>query len=67
MRRAEIERAKANLALIESQLADTIAISPVDGVVLVKAADVGEVLEATRRGAAEGFGARCEVGEGHRS
>jgi len=30
--------------LIDTQLADTIAISPVDGVVLVKAADVGEVL-----------------------
>lgn len=45
-RRAEIARAKANLALIESQLADTVAVSPVDGVVLVKAADVGEVLAA---------------------
>ena len=43
-RRAEIARARASLALIDSQLADTIAISPVDGVVLVKAADVGEVL-----------------------
>lgn len=43
-RRAEIERAKANLELIDSQLADTIAVSPVDGVVLVKSADVGEVL-----------------------
>jgi membrane fusion protein YbhG len=43
-RRAEIERAKANIALIDSQLADTVAYSPVDGVVLVKAADVGEVL-----------------------
>jgi len=43
-RRAEIERAKANLALIDSQIADTVAVSPVDGVVLVKAADVGEVL-----------------------
>ena len=43
-RRAEIERSRANLALIDSQLADTIAVSPVDGVVLVKAADVGEVL-----------------------
>jgi HlyD family secretion protein len=43
-RRAEIERARANLALIDSQLSDTIAISPVDGVVLVKSADVGEVL-----------------------
>jgi HlyD family secretion protein len=43
-RRAEIERSKASLALIDSQLADTIAASPVDGVVLVKAADVGEIL-----------------------
>ena len=43
-RRAEIERSKASLALIDSQLADTIAVSPVDGVVLVKSADVGEVL-----------------------
>jgi len=45
-RRSEIARAKANLALIDSQLADTVAVSPVDGVVLVKAADVGEVLAA---------------------
>jgi HlyD family secretion protein len=43
-RRAEIERSKANIALIDSQLADTSAITPVDGVVLVKAADVGEIL-----------------------
>jgi HlyD family secretion protein len=43
-RRAEIARATASLAMIDSQLADTIVISPVDGVVLVKAADVGEVL-----------------------
>jgi membrane fusion protein YbhG len=45
-RRAEIDRAKANLAIIEAQLRDTIITSPVDGVVLVKAADVGEVLSA---------------------
>ena len=43
-RRAEIARSRAGLALIEAQLADTVATSPVDGVVLVKAADVGEVL-----------------------
>jgi HlyD family secretion protein len=43
-RRAEIARASASLAMIDSQLADTIVTSPVDGVVLVKAADVGEVL-----------------------
>jgi HlyD family secretion protein len=45
-RKAEISRAKANLALIETQMADTVAVSPIDGVVLVKAADVGEVLAA---------------------
>jgi HlyD family secretion protein len=45
-RRSEIARAKANLALIEAQIADTVAVSPVDGVVLVKAADVGEILAA---------------------
>jgi HlyD family secretion protein len=46
LRRSEIARAAAGLAMIESQLADTLAYSPVDGVVLVKAADVGEVLAA---------------------
>lgn len=45
-RRAEIERAKAQVALIESQLNDTVAVSPIHGVVLVKAAEVGEVLAA---------------------
>lgn len=43
-RRADIERAKAQIALIDTQLADTIAVSPIPGIVLVKAADVGEVL-----------------------
>jgi len=43
-RQAEIARSRANLALIDSQLSDTVAASPVDGVVLVKSADVGEVL-----------------------
>jgi HlyD family secretion protein len=43
-RHAEIGRSKASLALIESQISDTTASSPVDGVVLVKSADVGEVL-----------------------
>jgi HlyD family secretion protein len=46
LRRSEIARAKANLALIDSQLADTVALSPIDGVVLVKSANVGEVLAA---------------------
>jgi HlyD family secretion protein len=43
-RQGDIERAKSQMALIDSQLADTIAVSPINGVVLVKAADVGEVL-----------------------
>ncbi len=44
--RADIERAKAELAVIEEQLKDTEAISPIDGVVLVKSAEVGEVVAA---------------------
>ncbi len=43
-RRAEAARSKASVALIDTQLAETAAVSPVDGVVLVKGADVGEVL-----------------------
>jgi HlyD family secretion protein len=43
-RRAEIQRAEASIRFIDSQLADTAVYSPVDGIVLVKAADVGEVL-----------------------
>jgi len=43
-RRAEIAESRASIALIDSQLADTVAASPVDGVVLVKSADPGEVL-----------------------
>jgi HlyD family secretion protein len=43
-RQGDIERAKAQIALIDSQMADTIATSPINGIVLVKAADVGEVL-----------------------
>jgi HlyD family secretion protein len=44
MHRAQIAQSRASLALIDSQLSDTVAVSPVDGVVLMKAADVGEVL-----------------------
>ncbi len=43
-RHGDIERAKAQIALIDSQLADTIAVSPINGIVLVKAADPGEIL-----------------------
>ena len=44
LRRAEVEKARAQLALIDSQIDDTVLISPIDGVVLVKSADPGEVL-----------------------
>jgi HlyD family secretion protein len=43
-RHAEIDRARAQIAFIDAQLADTVAVSPIDGVVLVKSADVGEIL-----------------------
>ena len=43
-RRAAIAQSTASIAVIDSQLADTVEASPVDGVVLVKSADVGEVL-----------------------
>lgn len=45
-RRAEIDRAKAQLAISETQLNDTEVYSPVDGIVLVKSAEIGEVLAA---------------------
>lgn len=45
-RKAEVERAKAQLGVTESQLQDTTVYSPIDGVVLVKSAEVGEVLAA---------------------
>lgn len=45
-RNAEIDRTRAELAIVESQLEDTVAVSPIDGVVLVKAAEAGEILAA---------------------
>ncbi|HSB14314.1 MAG TPA: efflux RND transporter periplasmic adaptor subunit [Bryobacteraceae bacterium] len=45
-RRADIDRAKAQIAVIESQLNDSAVTSPIDGVVLVKSAEVGETLGA---------------------
>ena len=45
-RQAEIARARAQLAMVHAQLDDTVATTPVSGVVLVKSADVGEVLAA---------------------
>ena len=45
-RKAEMERAQAQLGVTESQLDDTSVSSPIDGVVLVKSAEIGEVLAA---------------------
>jgi HlyD family secretion protein len=45
-RQAEIERAHAQIALVESQLKDTEVVSPIDGVVLVKSAEPGETVSA---------------------
>ncbi len=46
MREAERERARAELALIETQLRETVVAAPFDGVVLAKVAEVGEVIAA---------------------
>jgi HlyD family secretion protein len=45
-RRAQIEQARAQLAVVESQISDGVTASPINGVVLVKSAEVGEVLAA---------------------
>lgn len=45
-REAEIERAKAQLGMSRTQVEDTVARAPVDGVVMVKPIDNGEVVAA---------------------
>jgi HlyD family secretion protein len=45
-RRAEVERAKGQAGMTDAQLADTTVLSPIDGVVLVKSAEIGEVVAA---------------------
>jgi HlyD family secretion protein len=45
-RRSEIERSKAQAAMSQAQLDDTVIVAPLDGVVLVKSAEAGEVLAA---------------------
>jgi HlyD family secretion protein len=44
--RAEVERARAQVLIVDSQLDDTVVRSPINGVVLVKSAELGEVLAA---------------------
>lgn len=45
-RRAEIDRQKAQIAVVDAQLDDTVSVAPVDGVVLVKNVEIGEVVAA---------------------
>jgi HlyD family secretion protein len=45
-RKAQVEQARAQVAVVDAQLGDSVAPAPVNGVVLVKSAEVGEVLAA---------------------
>ena len=45
-RRAEVNRARAQVAITQTQINDTVVTAPMDGVVLVKSAELGEVLAA---------------------
>ena len=45
-RRSEIDRSRAQAAMSQAQLDDTVILAPIDGVVLVKSAEAGEVLAA---------------------
>jgi HlyD family secretion protein len=45
-RQAEIARNRAQVGMTEAQISDTTIVSPIDGVVMVKAAEMGEVVAA---------------------
>lgn len=45
-RRAEIDRTRAQVGMTQTQIADATMVSPIDGVVLVKSAEAGEVIAA---------------------
>jgi len=45
-RRAEIAKNRATVGMTEAQLADTTIVAPIDGVILLKAAEAGEVVAA---------------------
>ena len=45
-RESDIQRAKAQVGISESQLDDTTLVAPMDGVVLVKSSELGEVVAA---------------------
>jgi HlyD family secretion protein len=44
--KAEIERARAQAGMTQTQIADSTIVAPIDGVVLVKSAEAGEVIAA---------------------
>lgn len=45
-RRSEIDRTRAQVGMTQTQIADSTIIAPIDGVVLVKSAEAGEVIAA---------------------
>ncbi len=45
-RRADLDRARAQLSIVSSQIDDSTVVSPIDGVVLSKAAEPGQVVAA---------------------
>ncbi len=45
-RQAQIEQARAQVAVVDTQIADGTVVSPINGIVLVKSAEAGEVLAA---------------------
>jgi len=45
-RRAEIDRTRAQVGMTQTQIADSTIVAPIDGVVLVKSAEAGEVVAA---------------------
>ncbi len=45
-RKAEIDRTRAQVGMTEAQIADTSIVAPIDGVILVKPAEAGEVIAA---------------------
>jgi HlyD family secretion protein len=45
-RRSEIDRTRAQVGMTQTQIADSTIVAPIDGVVLVKSAEAGEVVAA---------------------
>ena len=45
-RQAEVDRTRAQVSVVDSQIDETVAATPINGVVLVKSVDLGEVVNA---------------------